>query len=153
MKLLFLLIFLSGCTANVQLIYELDESSENYIKWLNKEKDIKNELVTASVIGITQDIMYVYVDVIYSGDHGNEVTSCGKVNSNNKSASWSCSPVGIKAGRGFVVLRFILSDKVDSTIYSNSFEFNMYDNTGTVFYEKELKYKKRWSNLGNNLKK
>ncbi len=148
--LLFLMIIF-GCSGNVYKIYELEDTDENYKKWINKEHGLKNDLVTATVIGETSNTIYVYIDNIYVGDHGEEVTTCGGVISKDKDGKWSCSPTGVKIGRGFVVLRLSLLHSVKKVVCSDEIYFNLYDRRGQVFYKKEIPYKKKWSNYKENI--
>jgi len=145
MVLLFSYGFVLGKRAFVipERIYALSQDDKTLIQW---RKDGRvTDIVTVTVIGYDATSLYVYVDYIYSGDHGDEVLTCGGIELMGKGVSWgNCSPVEVKKGRGFVVLRLQQNNNADDFQYSDGIYVNLYDANGNVFFEKGFPYKKLW---------
>ena len=145
MVLLFSYGFVLGKRAFVipERIYELPQDDKTLIQW---RKDGRvTDIVSVTVIGYDATSLYVYVDYIYSGDHGDVALTCGGIELMGNGVSWGkCSPVEVKKGRGFVVLRLQQNNNADDFQYSDGIYVNLYDDSGSVFLEKEFPYKKLW---------
>lgn len=127
-----------------ETIYQAPYDDENLIKWQENQDNISNSIVTASVIGNSSDQLYVYIDYIYSGEHGDTAISCGEINRYGYSGDWACSPIGIGAGRGFITLRLSLADDITEVACSNEIVVSFYNLNGKTFFKKIIPYKKTW---------
>lgn len=133
-----------GALPNV--IYEASPDNENLILWRKNWKSANNDIVSASVIGESADSIFVYVDYIYTGSHGDRVISCGNILHNGERGEWSCSPTGLGKGRGFIILRFSFTSTSKKITCSDQILIDLYNKNGTVFYEKTIPFKKVWVN-------
>lgn len=125
-------------------IYVAPADHENIIQWKKNWREAGNSIVTASVIGDSSEKLYLYLDYIYSGTHGDTVTACGGIRGKDEVGKWSCSPVGVKRGRGFVTLKMSLSSGVSGKACSNEVGVRIYDKRGSTFLEEWYPYQKIW---------
>lgn len=129
-------------------IYQAPKDDPNLLQWRRDWTKAGNSLVSAKVLGSTRDQLYVYLDYIYSGVRGPEVTTCGHIVAKNSdmAGSWSCRPMTVKRGRGFAVLSFDLLDSVAKDyICSEKIVVDFYDHVGASFFEQEIDFKKEWT--------
>lgn len=125
-------------------IYQAPFDDENLIKWEEYQDNLSNSIVSASIVGNSSDQLYVYIDYIYSGEHGDTVTSCGEINRYGYPGDWACAPVGVGSGRGFVTLNFSLADDSTDIVCSNEIVISFYNSNGKTFFKKAIPYNKTW---------
>lgn len=101
-------------------------------------------VIKAQVVSDIDDRLIVKVDYLYSGDHGDLVTTCGGVSFEGKRGDWSCRPSGVKKGRGTAMLSFGLSSVAKDTECSTDITFSIYDDKGSVFAHQKIPYIKTW---------
>jgi len=101
-------------------------------------------VIKAQVVSDSDARLVVKVDYLYSGDHGDVVTTCGGVSYEGNRGDWSCRPSGVKKGRGTAMLSFGLSSMAKDTECSTDITFSIYDNKGAVFAHQKIPYKKTW---------
>jgi len=101
-------------------------------------------VIKAQVVSDIDSRLVVKVDYLYSGDHGETVTTCGGVSHNGNRGDWSCRPSGVKKGRGTAMLSFGLSSVAKETECSTDITFSIYDNRGAVFAHQKIPYEKVW---------
>lgn len=104
--------------------------------------------MSVSIVADSSDQLFVYVDYIYSGSHGDKVTTCGSIIRNGRGGNWSCSPTAVGKGRGFVTLRFGLSFKAREIECSDEIEIHYYDQRGIIFFAQKFPFKKTWVKKG-----
>lgn len=138
-----------GQSPNV--IYQAASDDVNLLQW-KKDPNLANDsIVSATVVTKTDKQLTVYVDYIYSGSHGNNVTTCGSVLKDGSSWFWSCFPTGIAKGRGFVTLKFKLTDRAKEVLCSDAIQINFYDKNGKTFFKKIAPFRKKWVQDGINV--
>jgi len=101
-------------------------------------------VIKAQVVSDNDARLILKVDYLYSGDHGDLVTTCGSVSFEGKRGDWSCRPSGVKKGRGTAMLSFGLSSMAKDTECSTDIMFSIYDNKGAVFAHQKIPYEKIW---------
>lgn len=127
-----------------RVIYEASDQDPDVQQWQRDWTQARDTIVTATVVTQSSDNMYVYLDYIYSGSHGDEATSCGNVTREGRGGEWVCSPVSVKRGRGFITLRFGLSDSAREAECSDAIVVDFYDKNGATFFSKSFTLEKTW---------
>jgi hypothetical protein len=133
-------------------LYVAPADEPNLVQWQQDWRKAGNSIVTAAVVSNTGDQLYVYVDFIYSGDQGDQVTTCGGIRMTGQQGNWSCSPVGVKKGRGFFMLRFGLADTAAQLECSDKIIINLYSKDRGTFFEQEFPFEKIWVKVNDTLK-
>jgi hypothetical protein len=138
-----------GQSPNVIFLAASDDV--NHMQW-KKDPNLANDsIVSVTVVTKTDKQLTVYVDYIYSGSHGNSATTCGSVLKDGSGRFWSCFPTGIGKGRGFVTLKFNLTDRAKGIICSDAIRINYYDKNGNTFFKKIVPFRKKWVQDGLNV--
>ncbi len=145
------LLALAGCGRLPQVIFQAPPIDENLVQWRRNWREADDSIVSATVVSEAADELFVYVDYIYSGNHGDEVTTCGNIKRNGDNGRWTCAPGGIRRGRGFVTLRFGLSSKARDIECSDAVAINFYDERGVTFFEKIFPFNKTWVKGGKGM--
>lgn len=101
-------------------------------------------VIKAQVVSDIDDRLILKIDYLYSGDHGDVVTTCGGVSNKGNRGDWSCRPSGVKKGKGTAMLSFGLSSVAKDTECSTDITFSIYDNKGSVFAHQKIPYEKIW---------
>jgi hypothetical protein len=101
-------------------------------------------VIKATVVSDVDSRLVIDVDYLYSGDHGDLVTTCGGISFEGTRGDWSCKPSGVKKGRGMATLSFGLSSIAKEIECSTDFTFSIYDNKGIVFADYKIPYEKVW---------
>ena len=127
-----------------QNVYQALPTDPNLVQWRQNWREAGDSIVTANIVGATGNQLYVYLDYIYSGSHGDEVTVCGNVTRNGRGGNWSCSPTLIRKGRGFTTLRLGMSTQARATECSDAIVIDFYDATGATFFKQTVPYRKTW---------
>ena len=127
-----------------EVVYQAPLNDTNLVQWRKNWRQAGDSIVSATVVANSGEKMFVYVDYIYSGSHGDKTTTCGSIVKDGGGGDWSCSPTGIGKGRGFVTLRFALSSKSRETECSDGIRINYYDEKGSTFFEKTFPFQKTW---------
>ena len=132
-------------------VYVADPDDQNLLQWTRDWTKANTSIVTASVIGDASDRLYLYLDYIYSGEHGDNATACGSIRgTDGNRVEWTCSPVGVVKGRGFVTLRMQLSSKVDQTVCSEEVGVRIYSDDRGTFFTAWYPYRKVWMRNGDD---
>lgn len=126
------------------VIYQTPLDDANLVQWRKNWQQAGDSIVTATVVANSGEKTFIYVDYIYSGSHGDKVTTCGSVLRNGRGGNWSCSPTSIGKGRGFMTLRLGLSSKSREIECSDEIRINYYDEKGSTFFEKIVPFQKTW---------
>ena len=72
-----------------EVVYQLPDNAPNMLQWRRDWREANNDVVTATVIGSDADKLFVYIDYLYSGDHGPEAVTCGGLQLMGKNVAWS----------------------------------------------------------------
>lgn len=134
--------------ASPEVVYQAPPDDENLLQWRRDWRKAGNSLIEASIVSDRPDQLLVYVDYIYSGEHGKTATTCGNLWYEGRRGQWTCSPTGIRRGRGFTTLRFQLSSDARAIECSDTIEIDFYDRSGSVFFTKEVPFRKTWVDGG-----
>jgi len=122
---------------------------------ISVEQFIRNwetlSVIKAQVVSDIDNRLVVKVDYLYSGDHGDVVTTCGGVSFEGNRGDWSCRPSGVNKGRGIATLSFGLSSVAKDTECSTDITFSIYDSKGSVFAHQKIPYEKVWYQNKNGL--
>lgn len=125
-------------------IYRAPDDDPDVLQWQRDWRQATDAIVTATVVAQSAKEMFVYLDYIYSGSHGAQATSCGGITRKGRGGEWSCSPVVVGRGRGFVTLRFGLSDNAREVECSDAIVVDFYDESGATFFSKSFAFDKTW---------
>ena len=126
------------------VIYRAPDDDPDVLQWQRDWRQATDAIVTATVVAQSAKEMFVYLDYIYSGSHGAQATSCGSITRKGRGGEWSCSPVVVGRGRGFVTLRFGLSDNAREVECSDAIVVDFYDESGATFFSKSFAFDKTW---------
>jgi len=124
-------------------VFQLDNTGPYLSKWRRDWRSAPNQLVSATVVADAPDKLYVYIDTVYTGDHG-PATTCGNIGAKHGGGVWTCSPTSMNPKRGFTMLRFGLSSRAREIECSDSITIDMYDRQGSTFYQQTVPYTKVW---------
>lgn len=127
-----------------QNVYQALPTDPNLVQWRQDWLKAGDSIVTADIVGETGNQLYVYMDYIYSGSHGDEVNACGNVTRDGRGGNWSCSPTLIRKGRGFASLRLGMSSQARAIECSDAIVIDFYDATGATFFKQTVPYRKTW---------
>lgn len=133
-----------------EIVYQAAADDVNLQQWRKDHRLAGDSIVSAAVVANTDMQLSIYVDYIYSGSHGNSATTCGSVLKDGSGWFWSCFPAGIGKGRGFVTLKFKLTDRA-KVICSDAIRINFYDKNGKTFFKKIVPFRKKWVQDGLNV--
>jgi len=128
-------------------VFELGNSDPYLVNWRRDWRSAPNQLVSATVVGNAPDQLFLYIDTVYTGDHG-PATTCGGVSGGHAGGVWTCSPTSMNERRGFTMLRFGLNSRARDIECSDSITIDMYDRNGSTFYQETVPYKKVWVKQG-----